>query len=266
MADRKPLVGGNWKMNTDLAAARALAEAVAGGCSGLSSRCDVVVYPPFPYLQAVGGSLGRGGPILGAQDVFDRPDGAFTGEVSAAMLLDLGARSVLVGHSERRHVIGESDELIRSKVRFALEAGLGVVLCVGETLEQREQGRTDEVNVGQVRAALEGLGRELAGGLSIAYEPVWAIGTGRVATPGDAAAAHRVIRGTVAEIYDGDIAASIRIQYGGSVKAKNAPDLFAEPDIDGALVGGASLDAGEFVTIVRAAAEARAHSAEAHRS
>ena len=179
------------------------------------------------------------------------------------MLLDLGVRMVLVGHSERRHVVGEPDELIRRKVRFALEAGLEVVLCVGETLEERQAGRSDEVTIHQVTGALLGLDRALAEALSIAYEPVWAIGTGKVATASDAASAHRAIRTCIADLYDESLAEAIRIQYGGSVKAENASDLFAEPEIDGALIGGASLDISQFVKIVRAAVEARTHSPEA---
>ena len=266
MADRRPLVGGNWKMNTDLATAVELADDVAAGCRDLVERCDVVLYPPFPYLQAVGRTLGHHGLILGAQDVFCEPDGAYTGEVSAAMLQDLNVQSVLVGHSERRHVIGEDDATINAKVRFALEAGLAVVLCIGETLEERQGGRTNQVNVHQLMSGLREVGRDLVGRISIAYEPVWAIGTGNVATPRDAAEVHRAIRRTLADLYDDDLAGSIRIQYGGSVQAGHAADLFAQTEIDGALLGGASLDAQQFATIVGAVVEARAPFPEAPRS
>jgi triosephosphate isomerase len=248
-------VGGNWKMNTDLASAVELADDVAAGCGPLVERCDVAVYPPFPYLQAVGRTLGHHGVLLGAQDVFHMPSGPYTGEVSTEMLLDLNVRVVLAGHSERRHVIGETDELVNAKVLAALEAGLDVVLCVGETLEQRQAGHTKQVNIGQLMSGLLGVDAARMHQVTIAYEPVWAIGTGVVAAPSDAAAVHRVLRSALADLFDGDVAASTRIQYGGSVGPTNAPGLFADPEIDGGLVGGASLDPGQFIAIVRAAAE-----------
>ncbi len=258
MADRRPIVGGNWKMNTDLASAVELADDVAAGAESLAGRCDVVVFPPFPYLQAVGHTLGHRGVHLGAQDVWHAPSGAYTGEVSCEMLLDLNVHTVLAGHSERRHVIGEDDDLVNAKARAALAAGLRVILCVGETLEQRQAGRTSHVNVGQVMAGLRDVPGEHLPRLVIAYEPVWAIGTGNTATPEDASAAHRVIRRAVADLYGRDATRALRIQYGGSVKASNARDLFVQDEIDGALVGGASLDPGQFVAIVRAAVEAQA--------
>ena len=177
-------------------------------------------------------------------------------EVSTDMLLDLNVQMVLVGHSERRHRIGEDDELINAKVRATLAAGLNAVVCVGETQEQRQAGQTNQVNVAQIMAALRGIGGELLRRVTIAYEPVWAIGTGNVARPQDADAVHRVIRRAIGDLYDEDLARSIRIQYGGSVNGENAADLFAVADIDGALVGGASLDSEQFVAIVRAAAGA----------
>ena len=253
---RRPFVGGNWKMNTDLASAVELADDVVAGCRELVAHCDIALYPPFPYLQAVGRTLGHHGFLLGAQDVFHMPNGAYTGEVSVEMLLDLNVRVVLAGHSERRHVIGEDDDLVNAKVRAALDGGLDVVLCVGETLEQRQAELTKNVNVGQLMSGLRGVFPEDVRRVSIAYEPVWAIGTGKVATPQDAAAVHRVLRATLADLYDPDAAASIRIQYGGSVKAKDAPGLFSEPEIDGGLIGGASLDPGQFIAIVSAAVEA----------
>jgi triosephosphate isomerase len=243
-------------MNTDLARAVELAGEVAAGCGDLVAHCDVAVYPPFPYLQAVGRALGNHGVRLGAQDVYHQPNGAYTGEVSVEMLLDLGVRSVLVGHSERRHVLGEHDDLVNAKARAVLAGGLEVVLCVGETLAERQAGSTRQVAVSQVMSGLRGVPPEHAGRLSLAYEPVWAIGTGKVATPQDAAAVHRVLRLVIADLYGRDAAAAIRIQYGGSVKAKDAPGLFAEPEIDGGLIGGASLDPGQFLAIVRAAVEA----------
>jgi triosephosphate isomerase len=251
---RRPIVGGNWKMNTDLASAVELADDVVASCAELIDRCDIVIFPPFPYLQAVGKTLGHHGIALGAQDVYHEQDGAFTGEVSTDMLLDLNVSHVIVGHSERRHVIGESDEIINRKLRAALDAGLHAILCVGETLEQRQAERTDAVNTRQLAEALEDVDPELMERVTIAYEPVWAIGTGMTATPEDAEKAHRVIRRTVADLYDAPIADTIRIQYGGSVKPSNAETLAAQPDIDGFLVGGASLIADDFAQIVRAAA------------
>jgi triosephosphate isomerase len=249
-----PVVGGNWKMHTDLASAVELADDVVAGCADVVERCDVVLFPPFPYLQAVGHTLGHHGLALGAQNVHWEASGAFTGEVSAPMLADLNVATVLAGHSERRHVMGEDDAQVNRKVLAALAGGLSVVICVGETLRQREAGAADAVNAGQLRAGLADVSAADLRRLVIAYEPVWAIGTGRTATPEDAQAAHAAIRSTLASLYDDSIAAATRIQYGGSVKASNAPDLFAQPDIDGGLIGGASLQADEFVAIVHAAA------------
>ncbi len=255
MAGRRPFVGGNWKMNTDLASAVELADDIVAGCKGLIDRCDVALFPPFPYLQAVGRTLGHHGFLLGAQDVYPLPNGAFTGEVSIDMLLDLNVKVVLVGHSERRHVIGEDDDLVQAKVMAVLEAGLGVVLCVGETLEQRQAGHTRHITVHQLTSGLRGVTRDRMRQVTIAYEPVWAIGTGQVASPQDAADVHRVLRATIGDLYDGDVRESVRLQYGGSVKAKDAPGLFAQTDIDGGLIGGASLDPEQFKVIVRAAVE-----------
>lgn len=255
MPHRMPFVGGNWKMNTDLASAVELAEDVNAGCAGLIPHVDVALFPPFPYLLPVGRALGHGGIILGAQDVYHEPDGAYTGEVSVDMLTDLSVNVVLTGHSERRHILGEDDDLVNLKTRAALDGALWVVLCIGETLEQRERGETDAVNLRQLRAGLEGVPPEQATRqIVIAYEPVWAIGTGRTATPQDAQSAHRVIRAELENLYGAEAAQTIRIIYGGSVRPSNAASLAAEPDIDGFLVGGASLKADEFTAIVRAAA------------
>jgi triosephosphate isomerase len=253
-SSRTPIVGGNWKMNTLAASATALAKEVLAGCAASEGACDVVVYPPFPYLPAVAGVL-RGSAIrLGGQDLFHEDAGAYTGEVSAGMLRDVGAVEVLAGHSERRHLIGEDDTIVNRKVRAGLEAGLAVTLCVGETLEQRQAGQTDAVNLGQVSAGLLEVPAGSMSRLRIAYEPVWAIGTGETATPEDAESVHRLIRDRVAELYDESVADSLRIQYGGSVKGNNAAELFSQPNIDGGLVGGASLDGEQFATIVQAAA------------
>lgn len=260
---RKPFVGGNWKMNTDAASAVALASAVSDGVTRdqLAPRCDVAVFPPFVYLLPVRDALrARNSPVLlGSQDVYPEPNGAFTGEISAAMLKDCGVEVVLTGHSERRHVIGETDDLVNRKTRAALDAGLSCILCVGEKLAEREAGQTDVVNERQIRAGLAGVDREhlTSGRLTIAYEPVWAIGTGKNATPADAQDAHAKIRRLVASLYGPEAAGAVRIQYGGSCKASNAPELMPQSDIDGGLIGGASLKAEEFIPIVKAAAARR---------
>ncbi len=253
---RMPFVAGNWKMNTDLAAAVELTDDIVAECGRYLDQCDVALFPPFPYLQVVGRTLGHHGFLLGAQDVYHMPDGAYTGEVSTNMLLDLNVKVVLVGHSERRHVIGEDDDLVNAKVLAAVAARLDVVLCVGETLEQRQAGRTKHVNVGQLMSGLRGVDAGQMDQLTIAYEPVWAIGTGQVAGPDQAAEVHRVLRAAIGDLYDDDVAESIRLQYGGSVKAKDAPGLFACPEIDGGLIGGASLDPEQFKAIVGAAVDA----------
>lgn len=262
---RKPFIGGNWKMNLTREESNALARAVA---SQAPAGVDTAIFPAFPYLAGVGDTLRSANPNqvkLGAQDFYFQPNGAFTGEVSVAMLKDLGVQVVLAGHSERRHVLGESDELINRKVRAALDAGLEVILCVGEKLEQREAGQTHDVNRGQVLMGLAGVKREQLSRVTIAYEPVWAIGTGKNATPADAQEAHDRIRRCVEfSLLAGDghnraeaaaIAAGMRIQYGGSVKPANAKELFSQSDIDGGLIGGASLKSEDFLAIVKAAAK-----------
>lgn len=255
MSSRTPFVGGNWKMNTDRAIAADLASGVATAFAPMTG-VEAAVFPPFPYLAPVREALGTSGVLLGAQDAWPEPNGAFTGEVSIDMLKDCGVGVVLVGHSERRHVIGEDDGLINRKVRAVLAAGLRCILCIGETLDQREAGDTDAVNASQLKAGLAGVTAEQAADLTIAYEPVWAIGTGKTATPQDAQDAHKKARAVVAGILGGDAAAAMRIQYGGSMKPGNAAELLAQPDIDGGLIGGASLKAGDFADILRAAAGA----------
>jgi len=252
---RKPHVGGNWKMNLDHARSAALAQTVVAGVGGDTS-VDVTLFPAFPFLCKTAGIVrDANNPSLriGAQDFYFRGDGAFTGEVSLAMLQDVGAQVVLVGHSERRHVIGESDALVNDKVLAALEAGFEVVLCVGEKLEQREAHKTDAVNVGQTYLGLAGVSAAQMARVTIAYEPVWAIGTGRTATAADAQHAHAAIRAALASMFDASIGGAVRIQYGGSVKPSNAGELFGQPDIDGGLIGGASLNADDFLAIVKAA-------------
>jgi triosephosphate isomerase len=254
VATRKPVVGGNWKMNTTGAEGVGLAGAIVAGAAGRLASCEVVLCPPFPYLTAIGDVL-RGSEIrLGAQNVHPAAKGAFTGEVSTGMLRDLGVDLAIVGHSERRHVFGEEDAFINEKARAALAAGLDVILCVGETREQRGRGETEAVVVGQLRAGLEGIDGIGLARVVIAYEPVWAIGTGDTATPEDAQAVHAILRESLEATYDARAATETRIQYGGSVKPGNAAELIAQPDIDGFLVGGASLVTDDFLAIVRAAA------------
>lgn len=262
---RPAFIGGNWKMNLDLASATALARDVAATCgrlpNGTGSLPRVAVFPPLPYLLAVRDAIksadgGSGRVELGAQNVYFEESGAFTGEVSAAMLKDCGVTVVLVGHSERRHILVESDEVVNKKLHAVLKAGLDVVLCIGETLAQRERGETNAVNERQLRAGLAGVSAEQLGRVTIAYEPVWAIGTGKTATPHDAQDAHAKIRGVLASLF-GDKARGVCIQYGGSCKASNARELMAQPDIDGGLIGGASLKADEFVEIIKAAGSTR---------
>jgi len=258
---RTPLVIGNWKMHGTLAEARAL----AGAIREMIRRprgVQVVVCPPFTALAAVAEVL-AGGPIqLGAQTCHHEPAGAHTGEISAPMLVDVGCLWVLVGHSERRKEIGESDEVISLKLRAALAHGLTPVLCVGETAEERRQGFTFTTVEGQLRAGLAGVAAGELGKVVIAYEPVWAIGTGVNATPGQAGEVHGYLRGLLSELASKEVAQAVRILYGGSVKGENVDALVAEAEIDGALVGGASLNAQGFVAIVRRTARAGAASKE----
>ena len=247
---RMPLIVGNWKMHTTQAEALALVRALGASLAGVRG-VEAGVCPPFVHLAALREPARRAGLMLGAQDLFWETKGAFTGEISAAMLTDAGCTHVIVGHSERRHVLMESDAWVARKLRAALQGGLTPILCVGEKLEEREAGRTAEVVTRQVRSALEGLKPEEIGRIVVAYEPVWAIGTGRNATPDQAQEVHRMIRGLLAESAGVAVAGRIRIQYGGSVKPENVDALMAQPDVDGALVGGASLEAASFAKIVR---------------
>jgi triosephosphate isomerase len=249
---RKRLIAGNWKMNTTAASSVALAKAVVERVGSLAS-VDVAVCPPFLYLAAVGAALAGSRIALGAQDVFYEDDGAYTGEVSTAMLAEAGCTYVICGHSERRHVIGETDELVNRKVLKCIAAGLRPILAVGELLSQRQAGETADVVSRQVRLGLEGVPAADMAGVAIAYEPVWAIGTGVNATAEQAQEVHALIRRLLADLYDSAVADRTRIQYGGSVKPSNAAELLACPDVDGALVGGASLKADDFAAIVRAA-------------
>lgn len=259
MDARQPLVGGNWKMNTSENEAIELARAVIDALDAqLAQQCDVCLFPPFPWLSQVGRQAADAPLLVGGQDVCDQPSGAYTGQVSASMLLDSGCTMTLVGHSERRHGLGESDSLLNAKVRQAIAEGLQVMLCVGEQLAERESGQSEEVVAQQVSAGLQGVLKEDLDRVILAYEPVWAIGTGRNASPDDAQTMHQRIRADLEKQYDAPSASEMRIVYGGSVKPSNADDIFAQPDVDGGLIGGASLDAGGFLEIVRAAASSSA--------
>ncbi len=250
---RKKIIAANWKMNmtqtesTDFVATLLLE-------IGDVSEVEVVIVPPFTAIAAVNEALAKSQNIrVGAQDMYWERDGAFTGEISAAMLRDLYVRYVVLGHSERRQLFGETDEIVNRKVRAAHEAALRPIACVGETLEQRERGSVEKILALQLRGSLADLSAKELGETVIAYEPVWAIGTGKTATAEQAQEAHAFIRHTLREISDPATAGRIRIQYGGSVKPDNAHALLSQPDIDGALVGGASLDARSFAKIVQAA-------------
>jgi triosephosphate isomerase len=251
---RKPFVAGNWKMNTDGRSSVELAESIASGSAQVAGKgVTVAVCPPFVYLQAVAGALKASNISVGAQDIYFESKGAFTGEISSSMLKDVGCLYCLCGHSERRHVLGEPDELINKKITAAIGGGLLPILCVGELLEEREASQTNEVVTRQVKEGLAGLSAEKIQAVTIAYEPVWAIGTGLTATPEQAQEVHGFIRKLLAEMYDEEIAGEIRILYGGSVKPDNAADLMSQQDIDGSLVGGASLKADDFLAIIQAA-------------
>ena len=236
---RTHYIAGNWKMNLDKAGSVKLAQDLVAALKGKSNKYMVGV--PFVYLDAVAQVLKGSNILLGSQDMAATGNGAHTGEVSAEMLKDIGVQVVILGHSERRHEIGESDELINKKVRRALEQGLEVVLCIGELLEDREAGNAEQVCAFQLSADLAGVSEEQMKKVTIAYEPVWAIGTGKTATPADAEAIHKFVRGYIAKLYNQKVADETIIQYGGSMKASNAKELLDQPDIDGGLIGGASL-------------------------
>jgi len=251
---RKPFVAGNWKMNTDSHSSVELAKRIASGSSQVAGHSVTVgVFPPFVYLQSVARALSASSVAVGAQDTYFQSNGAFTGEISSSMLKDIGCTYVLCGHSERRHVIGETDKLINKKVAAAISGGLLPILCVGELLAERDAGQTEKVVTRQLKTDLADLSVEKVSAVTIAYEPVWAIGTGRTATPQQAHEAHNFIRKLLAQMYNERLAEEIRILYGGSVKSANAADLMHQQDVDGLLVGGASLNAEDFLAIIRAA-------------
>ena len=249
---RKKFIAGNWKMFTTATGAEKLATDVVKGFGG-ETRITLAVCPPFPYLERVAAVV-RGSLVeLGAQNIYPEKEGAFTGEVSPTMLMDVGCRHVILGHSERRHKLGETDAFINRKVHAALTAGLHVILCLGETLDEREANQTENVLDRQLTQGLAGVSAEALTRLVLAYEPVWAIGTGKNATPDQAQEAHAFLRRRVGDLCGLKAAQNLIIQYGGSVKPDNARSLLTQPDVDGALVGGASLQAGPFVDIARAA-------------
>jgi triosephosphate isomerase len=249
---RKLLIAGNWKMNGSVTESQNLVAALRAGVEG-SGKAEMLLCPPYVYIPAVRAWLEGSGIALGAQNLADRAGtGAFTGEVSGAMLRDVGCTHVIVGHSERRALYGEDDGVVAAKFRVAQQAGLTPILCVGETLQERDAGKTQATVERQLVAVLDAAGVEAFGAAVIAYEPVWAIGTGKTATPAQAQEVHALIRAMVAK-RDATIAAGLPILYGGSVKGANARNLFAMDDIDGGLVGGASLVAAEFLEIFRAA-------------
>jgi triosephosphate isomerase len=252
---RQPLIAGNWKMNGTKASVETLLAGVVAG-AGAIRVSEICVCPPFPYLamalQALAGSAVR----LGAQNVCTEEVGAFTGEVSAAMLADFGCAYAICGHSERRSLYGENEAVIARKLTMALGQGVKPILCVGETLAERESGDTERVIAGQLDGIVALCGVDLFGQIEVAYEPVWAIGTGKTATPGQAQEVHAFIRNRIAG-HSQSIAEGLRILYGGSMKASNALELLSQPDIDGGLIGGASLVADEFLAIARAGDQAK---------
>ncbi len=247
---RKPIIAGNWKMNKTAEETKALIKGLIPLVSDVDS-VDIVVCPPFVNLAAAAEALAGSNIKLGAQNMHYEASGAYTGEISAEMLLAFGVKYVILGHSERRQYFGETDEGVNKKAKAALASGLIPIICVGETLEEREAGITSEVVCRQTKLALLGLSASQAAGVVIAYEPIWAIGTGKTATADDANETIGAIRGAVKEVFGEACAQSIRIQYGGSMKPSNASELMAKPEIDGGLIGGAALKAEDFAQIVK---------------
>ena len=249
---RRKLIAGNWKMNLNRVDSVALAQQIVEQL-GKIDGVEIAICPPSIYQDVVSGVIAGSQVKLGAQNMHHESAGAYTGEISPAMLIDVGCRFVILGHSERRHILGETDHMVNQKTVAALQAGLQPIVCVGETLDEREAGRTGEVIEQQFARSLAGLTVDQIGRIAIAYEPVWAIGTGKVATPKQAEEVHGDLRRMLTNGYNADIAGQVRIQYGGSVKPDNAAALLAQENIDGALVGGASLQAESFAQIVAAA-------------
>lgn len=251
--DRKPIVAGNWKMNKTVAEAQALVRELRNTLGVVRDQVEVVLAPPFTALHPVSKAMEDSNLHLGAQNCHWEPSGAFTGEISASMLKELGCTYVIVGHSERRQLFGETDETVNKRAKAVIAHAMRPIVCVGETLAEREGGRTLEVVDRQLKGGLEGISAEVIKTTVLAYEPVWAIGTGRTATAAQAQEVHAHIREWLNKTFGRESASACRIQYGGSVKADNASELLGQPDVDGALVGGASLKAADFAAIVKAA-------------
>jgi triosephosphate isomerase len=249
---RRKIIAGNWKMNNDLSATKNLISNLAKSLNN-NENCDVIICPPFTSLSESNSQIKNTVIKLGAQNMYFENDGAYTGEISAQMLKSTGCEFVILGHSERRAIFNESDSLINKKIKKAISSGLKPIFCVGETLEQREKGVTKDIIKTQVTEGLKDISSEEIKTVIIAYEPVWAIGTGKNATPGQAQEVHEFIRLLIKEKYSENVSENMIIQYGGSVKPDNAKELLSQKDIDGALVGGASLKADSFLGIIRAA-------------
>ncbi|MFH0733085.1 MAG: triose-phosphate isomerase [bacterium] len=250
---RKKIVAGNWKMFNNLKESVTLISELKQELTNAQFNCKVVVCPPYTSLETAS-TLLKDSPIeVGAQNMYFEENGAFTAEISASMLLSVGCKYVILGHSERRTIFNESDELINKKIKKALSSDLLPIFCIGETLEQRESGKTESVIEVQVRKGLEGISAEDFSKIVVAYEPVWAIGTGKTASPAQAQEVHAFIRGLLTNLYSKEAAENTVIQYGGSVKPENAKELLSQPDIDGALVGGACLKAKSFAEIIKSA-------------
>ena len=249
---RTPIVVANWKLNKTVCEAVRFVSALRDTVSDVSG-VEIVVAPAFTALSSVSSALGESNIHLAAQDVFWEDDGAFTGEISPAMLKDVDCEYVIIGHSERRQYFGETNDSVNKKVKAALSYDLKPIVCVGESLDDREAGRTETVIEDHVRNGIMGISQDAMLSTVVAYEPVWAIGTGVTATPDQAQLAHLFIRSLLSELYSVDLAAAVRIQYGGSVKPDNISELMAQPDVDGALVGGASLEVESFAQIVKSA-------------
>ncbi|MCK5259518.1 MAG: triose-phosphate isomerase [Candidatus Omnitrophica bacterium] len=247
---RKPIIAGNWKLNNTSQEAIELVTLLKRGLSNITD-VDIVVCPVATALTDVKDILSESNIGLGAQNVYWEDSGAFTGEISAPLLKDIGVQYVIIGHSERRQYFGETDEMVNKRIKAALAQSLTPIVCVGEVLQEREDDKTFDVIQRQCEGAFSGLTAEEMEKLVVAYEPVWAIGTGKTATPDQAQEVHQFIRGLLAKLYDENIAQTIRIQYGGSVKPENSAELMSQPDIDGALVGGASLKAEPFIGIIK---------------
>jgi triosephosphate isomerase len=252
---RRKFVAGNWKMNTTFQSAQTLAREVASAVAASNPAVDVAVCPPAPFLWSVKQILAGSPVLLGGQNAYFEKSGAFTGETSLDMLLDVGCEWVILGHSERRQFFGDTDAIINKKVAAAIQQKLGIMFCVGEVLEDRQANRTEAILTAQLEGGLAGFTSAQLSTLVIAYEPVWAIGTGVTASPDQAESAHAFIRNWMASRFDAKLAEELRIQYGGSVKPENAKEILSKPNVDGALVGGASLKSDQFMGIVNAAAE-----------